>query len=574
MKKVLLSVFCAFSMLMAQAQPTVTNSWVNSQTDILPVADVNNNNPVAVTAQGDMYVTGLFSKEFTFAGTNLEPLTISSYLLKYGADGSEKWGVTLVGTATIKAITTDEAGNVYIAGNFADVLELSTTSGNVQIIEGMKNGDAFVPEQVAGFVAKYDVNGVLKAVQSFVPKVLPELESNVGYSPEPGALYFNVNKLMFNGDKLYASAVFTGLTEMNGFTFKGNYLDVFELGFSFSDLASGAVFSMNGELAVNGIVANMAVDGAQTEGQMAVHSASFAISGSNLYSGFVANGNQVLTIGSQTQKFEFEIPSDGNMEYGYVISAIDLSTGSSSMTKQYITAHDVLPNSSYIRSMLVKDDVLLVGGTFNKQFPFNTNITSTSTNDIFVAGLNASTLDVNWGAVSAFNEGEDKKKNEVFNGMTVVGDYVYVIGYTSDIASYVADNSLAYWVNTTNGTITSANPANLYTGVAAYGTKLATAQTSVVNEQLQNIFSLNDVSNATGISSVEEGAGVSVYPNPVVNELNFTTPCDVEVINLMGITVKQAQNVSSLNVSDLINGQYIVRVTTQDGTSTVKVIKK
>lgn len=574
MKKVLLSFLCAFTMLMAQAQPTVTNSWVNSQTDILPVADVNNNNPVAVTAQGDMYVTGLFSKEFTFAGTNLEPLTISSYLLKYGADGSEKWGVTLVGTATIKAITTDEAGNVYIAGNFADVLELGTTSGNVQIIEGIKNGDAFVPEQVAGFVAKYDVNGVLEAVQSFVPKVLPELESNEGYSPEPGALYFNVNKLMFNGDKLYASAVFTGLTEMNGFAFKGNYLDVFAMGFSFSDLASGAVFSMNGELAVNGIVANMAVDGAQTESQMAVHSASFAISGSNLYSGFVANGNQVLTIGSQTQKFEFEIPSDGNMEYGYVISAIDLSTGASSVTKQYITAHDVLPNSSYIRSMLVKDDVLLVGGTFNKQFPFDTKITSTSTNDIFVAGLNASTLDVNWGAVSAFNEGEEKKKNEVFNGMTVVGDYVYVIGYTSDIASYVVDNSLAYWVNTTNATITSANPANLYTGVAAYDTKLATAQTSVVNDQLQNLFSLNEVSNATGISSVEKGVDVSVYPNPVVNELNFTTPCDVEVINLMGITVKQAQNVSTLNVSDLINGQYIVRVTTQDGTSTVKVIKK
>ena len=42
----------------------------------------------------------------------------------------------------------------------------------------------------------------------------------------------------------------------------------------------------------------------------------------------------------------------------------------------------------------------------------------------------------------------------------------------------------------------------------------------------------------------------------------------------MGVTVKQAENVSNLNVSDLINGQYIVKVTTEDGTSTVKVIKK
>ena len=68
--------------------------------------------------------------------------------------------------------------------------------------------------------------------------------------------------------------------------------------------------------------------------------------------------------------------------------------------------------------------------------------------------------------------------------------------------------------------------------------------------------------------------GVSVYPNPVVDVLNFTSPCNVAVINLMGVTVKQAENVSNLNVSDLINGQYIVKVTTEDGTSTVKVIKK
>lgn len=76
------------------------------------------------------------------------------------------------------------------------------------------------------------------------------------------------------------------------------------------------------------------------------------------------------------------------------------------------------------------------------------------------------------------------------------------------------------------------------------------------------------------ISSTEQGAGVSVYPNPVVDVLNFTTPCDVVIINLMGVTVKQAENVSSLPVSDLISGQYIIKLTTEDGTSTAKVIKK
>lgn len=43
-----------------------------------------------------------------------------------------------------------------------------------------------IADQAAGFVAKYDVNGVLKAVQSFVSKPLPELEATGIYFPEAG----------------------------------------------------------------------------------------------------------------------------------------------------------------------------------------------------------------------------------------------------------------------------------------------------------------------------------------------------------------------------------------------------
>ena len=49
-------------------------------------------------------------------------------------------GVALAGAATIKAITTDASGNVYIAGNFADVVEFGSTDGNAVEKEGMKKG--------------------------------------------------------------------------------------------------------------------------------------------------------------------------------------------------------------------------------------------------------------------------------------------------------------------------------------------------------------------------------------------------------------------------------------------------
>ena len=573
MKKVLLLAFCAAAMLTVQAQPTVTNSWTKSQTDILSVANVNNSNPVAVSAQGDMYATGLFTESFTFGGKEIEAVATSSYLLKYGTDGAEKWGVALTGAATIKTITTDGAGNVYIAGNFADELTFGSTDGNTQVKEGIKMDGTPIADQAAGFVAKYDVNGVLKAVQSFVSKPLPELEATGIYFPEAGDYRFDINNISYSDGKLYASASYKGLTENNGFSFKGGYFDLDGGGFWYGDLVSGAVFSLNDQLEVDGILANMGVTGGKSTDLSSVQSVSFAVAEGKLYSGFVASGKQTLTIGSKEQAFDLS-QENGVTEYGHILSIIDLADGSSSLTKKYSTTHDAYGNYCFIKSMLVKGDVLLLGGTFNAKLAFDQNIDAVSTNDLYVAVLNKNTLDVNNAVASKINEGDANSKKEEFGGMTVCGDYVYMIGHTAVIASHAVETPLTFWIDTTNGTMTQANPANLATGVAASGTKLAIAQTQVADQKLENIFSLNEVSNATGISSTEQGAGVSVYPNPVVDVLNFTTPCDVAIINLMGVTVKQAENVSSLPVSDLISGQYIIKLTTEDGTSTVKVIKK
>ena len=573
MKKVLLLAFCAAAMLTVQAQPTVTNSWTKSQTDILSVANVNNSNPVAVSAQGDMYATGLFTESFTFGGKEIEAVATSSYLLKYGTDGAEKWGVALTGAATIKTITTDGAGNVYIAGNFADELTFGSTDGNTQVKEGIKMDGTPIADQAAGFVAEYDVNGVLKAVQSFVSKPLPELEATGIYFPEAGDYRFDINNIAYSDGKLYASASYKGLTENNGFSFKGGYFDLDGGGFWYGDLVSGAVFSLNDQLEVDGILANMGVTGGKSTDLSSVQSVSFAVAEGKLYSGFVASGKQTLTIGSKEQAFDLS-QENGVTEYGHILSIIDLADGSSSLTKKYSTTHDAYGNYCFIKSMLVKGDVLLLGGTFNAKLAFDQNIDAVSTNDLYVAVLNKNTLDVNNAVASKVNEGDANSKKEEFGGMTVCGDYVYMIGHTAVIASHAVETPLTFWIDTTNGTMTQANPANLATGVAASGTKLAIAQTQVADQKLENIFSLNEVSNATGISSTEQGAGVSVYPNPVVDVLNFTTPCDVVIINLMGVTVKQAENVSSLPVSDLISGQYIIKLTTEDGTSTAKVIKK
>ena len=54
----------------------------------------------------------------------------------------------------------------------------------------------------------------------------------------------------------------------------------------YSDLSSGAVFSLDEDLNVSGIIASMAVSESQMESQMFVKSATFTVAGNELYSGF------------------------------------------------------------------------------------------------------------------------------------------------------------------------------------------------------------------------------------------------------------------------------------------------
>lgn len=73
---------------------------------------------------------------------------------------------------------------------------------------------------------------------------------------------------------------------------------------------------------------------------------------------------------------------------------------------------------------------------------------------------------------------------------------------------------------------------------------------------------------------------VSVYPNPVVNELNITakeTIKEVKIFSANGQLVQAAKasgNSSVINMSALKSGIYIVQVVTQKGVQTVKVVKK
>ena len=74
---------------------------------------------------------------------------------------------------------------------------------------------------------------------------------------------------------------------------------------------------------------------------------------------------------------------------------------------------------------------------------------------------------------------------------------------------------------------------------------------------------------------------VSVYPNPSNSNWNFRTPntviTSVEVFNLLGKRVVLRKNNSTdiaISTQGLTSGIYIARITTEQGTKSVKLIKE
>ena len=84
----------------------------------------------------------------------------------------------------------------------------------------------------------------------------------------------------------------------------------------------------------------------------------------------------------------------------------------------------------------------------------------------------------------------------------------------------------------------------------------------------------------------KQGIILTTYPNPVVNELKVTIPANwqnkkvvYELFNGNGQTAKKIETASSsqtetLNVSNLNNGLYFVKVTCEGQVATQKIVKQ
>ena len=83
------------------------------------------------------------------------------------------------------------------------------------------------------------------------------------------------------------------------------------------------------------------------------------------------------------------------------------------------------------------------------------------------------------------------------------------------------------------------------------------------------------VGTGVGIEDVNS-VNVAIYPNPANDVLNINGEGirQVEMMDINGRTVMSAAKAGSLNISALASGVYVVRVVTNSGVSTQKIVKK
>lgn len=162
----------------------------------------------------------------------------------------------------------------------------------------------------------------------------------------------------------------------------------------------------------------------------------------------------------------------------------------------------------------------------------------------------------------------------------VVGqDANYYAEYYSVLVSTTGTNPNDFTNTVFAGTVPGSNWTKVSKSLADFA-----GQTIYVAFRHHNISDmywmlLDDISitagNHAGIDEVND-INVSLYPNPTTGKLNVNAE-DVQEINVLDINgrvVMTANNTNAIDMSELSNGCYFVRVITNEGVSTQKIVKK
>ena len=552
MKKVLLTFGLCATVLASNAQNFSSPTWTQTQTVYKQKNDAVNSAPVTITADGDVIVSSSFNAgTLSVGGLVVRAVAKSSYIQKLNAAGTSQWAVALLGAAEVKSLTSDTDGNIYAVGVFADQLKLTTKTGTVAATLQGNSGTT----KSSLFILKYSKDGALLAYKSATSSVDATVSASGKYFYEASeAAYVRSTKAVWANNKLYFTAQYTGVSNLDGVELKGDYLD-YE-GFMYVDIPRMSVLSVDASN-LSGLKKEYTVQTNVTGlgEQTGVSSLNFAVNNGTLYVASVATGAVVVETSDKTENFN--AGKDGeDLKYGFIYSEVGSTTNNKLFDGGKLAT---LNSNNSINDLLVDDSNVYVAGTYNTNNVFGQSVTFQGGSDSFVAAFAKGTTNVQWVVNSGVNEGDATKYAEKVTGLVVADNKLLLTGYTEETSTHTVKDGFVYNV-TTSGTKTSVG-SNVVLGLASDSKQVVT---SGVNE-LNSVFNGYALSTTTGINQLTE-------TNDVVrngNVFSFEKAQDAVVVDLQGRVVLRVSNTTTLSVDNLVKGVYVLKV----GTKAVKFVK-
>lgn len=558
----------ALATVVARAESVASApTWTDELTTTAAIADLHRGAAMTIDNEGNAIVTGSYTTDLQFAGSNLEAIATSAFVAKYDKAGNKKWAAGLKGAATISAITTDAEGNIYAAGVFADVVEILNANGkSKQTITGMADRT----DKATGFIVKYDKAGEYVASKTIAPQTNAAL-AGMGLMDDSSASFY-AKKLVVDGTKLYLSASYKGDVNVNNVALSGKYVTLFD--FAFLDAVSMCVLSFN--TSDLGDAKTVSYFGAkeQTTADLVYQTedVNFDVHDGKVYVGYVACGKDMtLYAGNSTSDVPLIYSGDGTNEHGYILAVID----GNNVTKKVF--HSVATDNSNILNtidhMVFKNDKLYLVGTFNQALPFDINISYAGGCDTYATCLNATTLEKEWAVTSNFEEGDVNHSAENVSGVVIANDgAINIYGWV--------ENTSDHSVTALNHTVAAGTPtqmekesdAKLFMAVATNGnTKLFQSDNVKTTEEVltyagKYTYTYYGGDLATGVSNVMADDNTINWDG---NNVTLAKAADITLYNVSGMLVKKANNASTMSLDNVASGIYTVKA----GKQTIKVVK-
>ena len=559
----------ALATVVARAESVASApTWTNELTTTEAFADLHRGAAMTIDNEGNAIVTGSYTTELQFAGSYLEATATSAFVAKYDKAGNKKWAAGLNGAATINAITTDAAGNIYAAGVFADAVEILNANGeSKQTITGMADR----PDKATGFIVKYSKDGEYVASKTITPKTNAALAGTELWDDSRAGFY--AKKLVIDGTKLYLSASYKGDVNVDNVALSGKYVNIG--GFMFQDAVSMCVLSFN--TSDLGDAKTVSYFGAKeqttNESLYQTEDVNFDVHDGKVYVGYVASGKDMtLYAGNSTSDVPLIYRGDGINEHGYILAVID----GNNVTKKVFHSEetDNMNVLNTIDHMVFKNNKLYLVGTFNQALPFDNTISFSGGCDTYAVSLNATTLEKEWAVTSNFEEGEANYSAENVSGVVIANDgAINIYGWVENTNGHSVTSALNHTVAAGTPTkMEKESDAKLFMAVATNGnTKLFQTDNVKTTEggltyPGKYTYTYYGGGSATGVSNVMTADNTINWDG---NNVTLAKAADITLYNVSGMLVKKANNASTMSLDNVASGIYTVKA----GKQTIKVVK-